>query len=185
MAKVESEIISENTPLHALLLSVGSGPGIIETYLSRIRKDIRVITLDQNDNMISRTPLFLHPVLANGQHLPFSSYSFNVVVCITSLEFMDYPEQTIEEIVHVLKKDGILLALLLNPDSPYVQEKMHRSNSYIGSHLKQQNLDLIMDAMSQRFRTIISEIDLNKDHHEKNENIHPIMSRLKIVKAVK
>ncbi len=168
-----------------MLLSIGSGPGIIETDVHRMREDITVITLDCNPNMTKRIPLSLQPVLADGQHLPFSFNIFDMVVCITSLEFMKHPEETIKQIVDILKPKGILLALMLNPDSTYVQQKMQTSNSYIGTHLKQQSLDQITDAANHLFRKITSDHDLKKDFDENKEESLFIKHRLKILKAIK
>ncbi len=135
--------------------------------------------------MIARIPLFLQPVLANGQALPFSSNTFDVILCITSLEFMKHPDETIKQIVNILKPKGILLALMLNLDSTYVKQKMHNPTSYIGKHLKQQNLESITDVVSLSFRKIIPEIDLKREINENEGELLSIMHRLKILKALK
>lgn len=167
------------------MLSVGSGPGIIETNVQQIRKDLTFITLDHNSHMITAIPFFLQPVLADGAALPFQSNSFELVLCITSLEFMKNPKQTIKEIVQILKPDGILLSFMLNPDSHYVQQKMQTSNSYIGTHLKQQSLEKITKAVSHWFRSVISDHDLKKDIDKSFDESLRVKNQLKMLKAIK
>jgi len=102
----EAKIISNVVQKNAVVLSIGCGPGIIEQRVLELRKDLSIIALDINKEMLSTIPADLHPIHADGSHLPFSSLSFDAAVCITSLEFITHIEKTIQEIHRTLIPKG-------------------------------------------------------------------------------
>jgi len=118
-------------------------------------------------------------------YLPFSSLSFDAAICITSLEFMTHPEKTIREIHRVLIPKGLLLALLLNPQSTYVQQKMNEKDSYIGSNIQQKTIKYILLHITHLFDETESHVDLPIDNNEIQENLSNDTARLLIMKARK
>ena len=182
---VESQLISKNTNKDATLLSIGSGPAIIESHLQKLRTDIKIITIDNNINIISQIPQYLHPILADGKHLPFSSNIFDIVICITSLEFMSKPPIVINEIHTVLKQNGVFLALLLNLESRYVQRKIKDTNSYIGREMKQHSYSTIKDTLKQHFKDVRLDFVIREQKKENNEILSSNHHRLIVMKAKK
>ena len=154
IAQFESDIISKHMPVNGFLLSIGCGPAVIETRLNEKRKDIYIISIDNDKDMLSVVPFHLHPICADATFLPFVSSSFDIVVCITSLEFIHDPKKVLLQIHRVLKPGGIMLALLLNPKSDFVQQKRNDSTSYIGNHLHNQNYDIIFRFIQQHYGKI-------------------------------
>lgn len=144
-------MISKHTKKNVTLLSIGCGPGIIEEQLHRFRKDIYIITLDKNNIMLKNIPFHLHPILADASRLPFETYTFEIVICITSLEFMRHPENVIRKIYNILKPKGILFVLMLNPESDYVQQKIEKEDSYIGKNLNRDGFLTIKPAINDIF----------------------------------
>lgn len=57
------------------------------------------------DVVVDRRP----NVAADVQHLPFAERSFNTVVCLEVLEYVDFPQQMLTEITRVLALDGYLV----------------------------------------------------------------------------
>ncbi len=172
-------------PPESIFLSIGCGPALIENKIQKLRDDITIITLDLNPEMIMVVPSILHPILADAKALPFSAEIFDVIVCITSLEFMKQPKITLQEIRRVLKPKGLFLALLLNPDSPYIQSKRYQPDSYIGHHLNSQSYDQIFNTVQQLFknRTITTALQepIEKNRKETTSN----SNRLIVMKAIK
>jgi ubiquinone/menaquinone biosynthesis C-methylase UbiE len=133
--------------------------------------------------MLSHAPFVLHPIHADGSTLPFSSDSFDVSLCITSLEFMDHPEKAIQEIHRILKPKGLLLAFFLNPQSTYVQQKLHESGSYIGTHIQQKTISSITRTITDLFDQTESWVDLFIEDDEIVPRSSNDNARLLIMKA--
>lgn len=185
VAEYEAKLISNVVQKNAVVLSIGCGPGIIEQRVLELRKDLSIIALDANKEMLSTIPVNLHPIHADGSYLPFSSLSFDAAICITSLEFMTHPEKTIREIHRVLIPKGLLLALLLNPQSIYVQQKINEKDSYIGSNIQQKTIKYILLYITHLFDETESYVDLPIDNNEIQENLSNDTARLVIMKARK
>ena len=63
--------------------------------------------------------------------MSFTSESFDAVIYIASLQFIEQYTQAIKETARVLRSNGKLLVMLLNPQSTYFKERLSKSNSYI------------------------------------------------------
>jgi len=155
---------------NAVVLSVGCGPGIIEKRMQEIRKDLYIISLDVNRNMLSTFLFFLNLIHGDGQCVPFTSESFNAALCITSLEFMVNPERTIKETYRILKNHGLFMALFLNPKSRYIQQK---------------TLNSIQGSVIRLFDKMETQADLFIENNEIVEQPSNDTARLIIMKAIK
>lgn len=167
------------------MLSIGCGPAVIEERLYQIRNDITVITLDKNREMLSIVPSHLHPIQADAVKIPFNSSTADLLICITSLEFMKNPKQSLHEIYRIIKPNGIFLALLLNPDSNYVKQKTSEGNSYIGRNLQQKTYDTIISTITHLFNHYESSVDLYIENDKIKKESTPNNARLLIMKAIK
>lgn len=96
---------------------------------------------------------------------------------------MDHPEKGIQEIHRILKPKGILLAFFLNPQSTYVQHKMHESGSYIGTHIQQKTIDSITLTITDLFDQTNSWVDLFIEDDEIVPRSSNDNARLLIIKA--
>ena len=135
--------------------------------------------------MLSFVPSYLHPIQADAVKIPINSAIADILVCITSLEFMNNPKQSLHEIYRIIKPNGIFFALLLNPNSSYVQQKTSEGNSYIGRNLQQKTYDAIISTITQLFNHYESSIDLYIENNKIKKESSPNNARLLIVKAIK
>jgi len=113
------------------LLEVGCGSG----YFSRrfAEMSLSVTALDPNQAALSyarQQGEEIHYLQANALSLPFSSDSFDYVSAITSLCFVESPEQALQEMWRVTRR-GLLLGVL-NKHSLLYMQKRH-SKSYMGA----------------------------------------------------
>ncbi|HIH70214.1 class I SAM-dependent methyltransferase [Methermicoccus shengliensis] len=122
----ERELIQRELVGCGCVLDVGCGPGVFEGIL-----DMRMVGLDMDRNMLHLAPHHATCTFVQGmaEHLPFGEQSFDGVVCITSLEFMEDVDAALGEAHRVLSSGGRLLALVLNPLSEYV-ERRRREGGY-------------------------------------------------------
>ena len=118
-----------------MILSVGCGPGIIEERVKHLTGG-EVVCADHDMKMLSQYREGVEKILCKAERLPFRNESFDDVVFVTSLEFMDCYKDALAKAHRVLKRDGRLLALMLNQESEYFREKMKRKNSYIARNIK-------------------------------------------------
>lgn len=185
IANFEANFIDRHTPVNATLLSIGCGPAIIENILYQSRKDIQLFTLDKNKEMLENIPLHLRPIQADAAHLPFVTSIFDIIVCVTALEFISEPKEAIHEIHRVLKPKGKLLAFLLNPQSNYVQQKMKEKDSYIGRNIQQKTNKNITLAINHLFNKTELSFNLSIRNNKITKESSRNTARLLIIKAIK
>lgn len=118
-------------PAGMSLLDVGSGSG----YFSRCFADagLRVTGIDPDSRMLqyARAQQGNIPFIkANALALPFSPASFDYVSAITSLCFIQQPQQALAECWRVARR-GVLLGLLNRYSFLYRQKRGH--GSYYGA----------------------------------------------------
>ena len=135
--------------------------------------------------MISFVPSYLHPIQADAVKIPINSSIADLLICITSLEFMNDPKLSLQEIYRIIKPNGIFLVLLLNPDSTYVKQKTSEGNSYIGRNLQQKTYDVIISTITHLFNHYKSSVDLYIENEKIKKESTPNNARLLIMKAIK
>ena len=129
------------------VLEVGCGPGLGLGYLSRSAKQVigGDITRDSlrvaQEHYQGRIGL----TLMDAHKLPFRNGSFDVVVCLAAIIYLDLPV-FIDECHRVLKKDGTMILNSPNQDQPGFKGS-HLSNKYYSvpvlyKLLKQNNFDV-------------------------------------------
>jgi len=96
------------------LLDVGCGDGAIAFELAR--RGARVTALDADPSMIAaarlrakREAAHVQFVEGNAESLPFDDATFDIVVAVTVLCFVQDAERAVTEIVRVLKPEGRLV----------------------------------------------------------------------------
>jgi ubiquinone/menaquinone biosynthesis C-methylase UbiE len=133
------------------VLSIGCGPALLEPRLHRLHPDMNIIGLDSSKDMIEHASKEISIVIGDAQQLDFGDKSFDAVLFVTSLEFIENFQQAIKETYRVLQLKGLLLVLMLNPKSRYFQDKYNNNNSYIRKNIKHTNINKIQNVISQYF----------------------------------
>lgn len=109
------------------ILDTGAGIGAIEERLDR-----DVVGLDESMPMLEEARRRTGNLYVQGDvtDMPFLRDTFDAVVSVTTLEFLDDYRAAIDEIHRVLRPGGRLVALVLNPESRYVQRHLDEEESY-------------------------------------------------------
>lgn len=145
--KVQKQLIEDLAEPKAgeKALDIGSGTGNYAIWLAK--KGLEVTAIDESREMITiakkkaeKDNLNIHLYLGKGESLPFSQNSFDLVVSVTTIEFVDNPAQVLREAIRVLKPGGRLVIGVLTKDSPwgeFYQSKIKRdpNNVYAKAHL--------------------------------------------------
>ena len=144
----EAEYIRQELEGHHSILDIGCGIGQFEQKLS----DLNITGLDSSAEMLEEAKRRSHNtfVLGNAEHLDFADGSFEAVLYVTSLEFLDNYQRAIQEAWRVTKLDGRLLAMILNPSSEYFDEQIQREESYFRK-VKHNDLDEIRNYILRHY----------------------------------
>ncbi|MDX9715299.1 MAG: class I SAM-dependent methyltransferase [Dissulfurispiraceae bacterium] len=130
------------------LLSVGCGPAVIEAGLSEL--GFNVTGLDVSGECLESAPDSIRKVVARAEEMPFPPESFDAVIYVVSLQFIDDFQKALNKTAAVLRKGGRLVILLLNPDSEYYKSRSKEPESYV-SKIKHTNLAMIVYEVARNF----------------------------------
>lgn len=111
------------------VLSVGCGPAVIESALSE--HGFSVTGLDVSQEALDCAPDSIRKVAARAEDMPFPKASFDAVIYVVSLQFVENYKQAIEKTARVIRPDGKLIVMLLNPESVFFRAKMTDPDSYV------------------------------------------------------
>jgi SAM-dependent methyltransferase len=99
-------------PRAACVLDVGCGTGHFTGWLAS--RGSRVIGLERAPAMLAglrRRHPRLPVVLADAHRLPFRGATVDVAVCVTTLEFLERPDEALAEAVRVARRGVVLVVL--------------------------------------------------------------------------
>lgn len=101
------------------VIEIGCGPGIGLGYMSKKAKKIIGIDIDQKNLKLAKDQYGdkIELLNADAHKLPFESNSFDVVICMASIIYLDLPI-FINECKRVLRRGGMLIFNTPNRDSP-------------------------------------------------------------------
>ena len=111
------------------VLSVGCGPAIIETGLAEY--GFNVTGLDISKEALDQAPDTIRTVAGPAEKMVFASLSFDAVIYVASVQFIERYKEAIRQSARVLRSGGKLLIMLLNPESEFFREKIKNPDSYI------------------------------------------------------
>jgi ubiquinone/menaquinone biosynthesis C-methylase UbiE len=111
------------------VLSVGCGPAIIEAGLSE--HGFNVTGLDVSQEALDWAPDQVRTVVGSAEGMEFAPESFDAVLYVASIQFIEKYEEAIKEGARVLRPDGRIVMMLLNPKSAFFKRKMLEPDSYM------------------------------------------------------
>lgn len=123
----EAAYIRERLGAAKRVLDIGCGIGSVEERLNR-----DFVGLDASMPMLeeARTRTDSRCVLGDASALPFRRESFDAAFAVTTVEFLEDYQATIDEADRVLRPEGRFVVMMLNPDSRYFQRHMKKEDSY-------------------------------------------------------
>lgn len=123
-----------------IILDIGAGIGSIEERFP----DEYIIGFDVSPEMIrkARSRVEAPFIVGDARTLPVVDNRVDVIFSIATLEFIPEVERVLQEITRVLRPDGIMIALLLNTASQYVQTRLDRDSSYFERMVHRDTLEL-------------------------------------------
>jgi len=127
--RIELEYILKHLVKGEEVLSVGCGPAIIESALSEC--GFSITGLDVSQEALDCAPDSVRTVAARAEDMPFPASSFDAVIYVASLQFIENYRKAIEETTRVLRPEGTLLVMLLNPESNLFKARLRDPNSYV------------------------------------------------------
>ncbi len=111
------------------VLSVGCGPAIIEAGLAE--NGFSVTGLDISKEALEEAPDNIRTVAGSAEKMDFADCSFDAVIYVASMQFIERYKQAVKETARVLRSGGKLLVMLLNPQSEFFKEKTQKPDSYV------------------------------------------------------
>ena len=163
------------------VLSVGCGPAIIEGALSS--EGFRVTGLDVSMEALDHAPDNVRTVAGQAEDMPFPEASFDAVMFVASLQFMVDCQKAIEEAWRVLRPDGKVIVMLLNPESAFYQNRVLDPGSYV-SRIRHTSLKPIKLVISRNF-SVHTEYSLGVKKDEVFASQDPSEAVLYIIRGIR
>jgi len=130
------------------ILSVGCGPAIIEGGL--VKHGFSLTGLDVSREALGHAPDGVRTVEARAEAMPFPPNSFDAVIFMASLQFVEEYRKVLNQAAFVMRPGGRVIILLLNPESDLFKRKIRNPVSYV-HRIKHKNLKKIEAAASKQF----------------------------------
>jgi SAM-dependent methyltransferase len=146
--RAESEYLLRHLKGCQTVLSVGCGPAVVEGLLSQ--RGLNVTGLDVTTEALGCAPDGVRTVVGRAEEMPFEAATFDAVIFVASLQFIEDWRQAVAEAARVLRDGGRLIVLLLNPASAFFREKFGNPHSYVRK-IRQRDLSEIETAIAGRF----------------------------------
>jgi ubiquinone/menaquinone biosynthesis C-methylase UbiE len=163
------------------ILSIGCGPAIIESQLSK--HGFKVTGLDVSQEALNCAPDQIRTVAARAEDMPFPATSFDAVIYVASLQFIEDYRKALKRSVSVLRPNGKMIVMLLNPESVFFKEKLQNPDSYVRK-IRHRNIPEIEKAMEGSFH-IRAEYFMGVKQGELFESRNPHYAVLYIIRGKK
>jgi ubiquinone/menaquinone biosynthesis C-methylase UbiE len=130
------------------LLSVGCGPAIMEGGLAK--RGFNVTGLDISQEALNCAPDRVRTVASRAEDMSFPGSSFDAVIYVASLQFVEDYRKALEKSAAVLRPNGKILVMLLNPQSTFFKDRSRDPGSYV-SKIRHTDLKAMEDVITERF----------------------------------
>jgi ubiquinone/menaquinone biosynthesis C-methylase UbiE len=130
------------------ILSVGCGPAVIEAGLSE--HGFNVTGLDIPREVLDQAPDRVRTIVGSAENMDFASQSFDAVIYVTSIQFIERYKEAIKQSARVLRAGGRILIMLLNPESGFFRERTRNPSSYVNK-IRHRNLQEIEAEVAKYF----------------------------------
>ena len=164
------------------VLSVGCGPAIIERGLQE--NGFEVTGLDVSKEAFEGAPDNIRKIIGSAESMKFEDSSFDAVIYIAALQFINDYEKAIKETARVLKPKKKFLVMLLNPESEFFKSKTRQPDSYINK-IKHPYLKPIQEIIQKYFNVIKTEYYLGVRNQEIFTSQHPKSAALYVILGAK
>ena len=164
------------------VLSVGCGPAIIERGLQE--NGFNVTGLDVSKEALEGAPDSIRTVVGSAENMDFKDLSFDAVIFIASLQFIENYQKAVRETARILKTKGRILVMLLNPESGFFKEKRKQSDSYVNK-IKHTNLGETKKIINKYFSIEKKEYFLGIKDKEIFSSSNPGLAALYVISGVK
>lgn len=164
----ETEYLVERLQGCCDILSVGCGPAIIEGKLNE--HGFNVTGLDISAEALKCAPDSIRKFAGSAESMPFAESSFDAVVYVASLQFIEDYRKALQKTLKVLRPNGRIILMLLNPDSDFFKDRLREPDSYVNL-IKHKSLINIEDTVKE-FYTVQTEyvLGVNGDRILKSNN---------------
>jgi ubiquinone/menaquinone biosynthesis C-methylase UbiE len=164
------------------VLSVGCGPAVIEGKLAEY--GFEVTGLDISKEALNEAPASIRKIVGTAEMTDFPNASFDAVIYVASLQFIDNYRKALTETARVLIPErGKLIAMLLNTESLYFDEQTRDPESYM-CKIKHKNLNHIEIAIASYFN-IRTEYYMGIVGEKIFESDDPKLASLYIINGIK
>jgi ubiquinone/menaquinone biosynthesis C-methylase UbiE len=163
------------------VLSIGCGPAIIEAGLAE--HGFNVTGLDISKEALDQAPNGIRTVAGSAENMNFTEFSFDAVIYVASLQFIEKYKEAIKQTARVLRTGGKLLTLLLNPESDFFKEETSNPTSYINK-IKHTDLTKIERTIAEYF-SVETEYFLAIKGRAIFESQNPNVASLYVIKGEK
>jgi ubiquinone/menaquinone biosynthesis C-methylase UbiE len=106
--------------------------------------------LDISKEVLDRAPDPVRTVVGSAESMDFALQSFDAVIYVASIQFIEHYEEAIKQSAHVLRSGGRILMMLLNPESGFFRERKMVPNSYVNK-IRHRNLQEIEAEVAKYF----------------------------------
>jgi len=130
------------------VLSVGCGPAIIEGGLAK--RGFNVTGLDVSQETLNCASDQVRTVASRAEDMSFPESSFDAVIYVASLQFVEDYRKALEKSVSVLRPDGKVIVMLLNPESTFFKDRFRDPGSYV-SKIRHTDLKTMEAVIAERF----------------------------------
>lgn len=144
----EAEYIQSKLKTNNKILNVGCGIG----WLEEKSPHLDIVGLDSSEDMLKEARKRGNKtfVLGDAEKLGFEDGFFDAVAYITTLEFLVDYKKAVKEAYRVLKPNGRIIAMILNPESEYFKNRVQKEGSYF-RRIRHANLKEIENYISKFF----------------------------------